>query len=204
MIGASGSQAQSPAPKRIFDLSDLVLATRRTARRGRAGYTFTALVSGGILAYAVASRLTNRTPMEYPLASFLAVVVLIALFFGISVLGFIGAGTGATKCELDGDGARLSYRSGRERVVRWRDPRIRMRLTSVTSATTAAYDLTVGYPMLNPVLRFPMLNPVSAELYSAILSEAHLRKLMVRSANTQARGVSVTTHHIRAGVSTEA
>lgn len=185
----------SPA-ERAFDLSGLVLAKRKITRALRATFIGTAAMGGAGLVYVVASALTNGPSTADALAFTLTVVVMVALFFGVSVLAIVGVGAGATSCMLDGNGLKLRYQNGRERVLRWLDPHIRIRLTLVSTSTGVSYDLTAGIPMLNPFSRFPMLNPISAELYKAILDEVQNQGLNVKSETTRARGVSVTTHRV--------
>jgi len=198
MISSIRGQAAETPTARAFDLSGLILESRRTTRILQVTFSGAAATGGGGLAYVIASALTNGPSTRGALVFTLAVSGLVTLFFVASILALIGAGPGAKSCVLDGDGLRLRYQSGRERVLSWRDPRIRLRLTAVNTSTSVSYDLTVGFPMLNPIYRLPMLNPISFELYSSVLNEAQARGLAVRSDTTAAGGVSVTTHQIRA------
>lgn len=157
-------------------------------------------VSGAALAYVIASALSNGPSTISALLFTAAVAALVAIFFGTSVLATIGVGSGAVSCVLDETGITLSYGSGRERCMRWRDPHLRIRLTSVSNSTGVSYDITTGLPILSPFRRFPMLNPISAELYSAVLGEVRDRGLGLRTDTSQAHGVSVKTHRIWAAL----
>jgi len=198
MTGSGSGRTAHAHAQRSFDLSSAILAGRKTTRILQATFASTTAVRAGGLLYVVATALENGATTIGFSSFTLAAVGLVAVFLAVSILALVGVGPGAAGCVLEEGGLQLRYSSGRERNISWHDPKFRLRLTAVKTAANVSYDLTVGWPMINPILRFPMLNPVSFELYSAVLQEAQSRGLDVRSDTTAGGDVSVTTHEIRA------
>lgn len=100
--------------------------------------------------------------------------VIIGLFFGtLAVAMILALGPGATRCEWSRERFALIYRSGRQRIFAWNEPRFHLRVVKYADKNgRTTYEINQG---------IPIHNPIPPELYTAILAEAARRDLSLRT-----------------------
>lgn len=103
------------------------------------------------------------------------VVLLLICGIGLALILYVvlALGPGAVQCVWNSDGFVLVYEGGRRRVFAWESPSFRVSLVKYEERNgTRTFEINQGVPIHNPL---------SAELYGAILAEAHRRKFTVRT-----------------------